>query len=301
MSRVFLSLCLLALGGPTAAGRAGTEDCRPLSIGDAALRAVVVVDGAEDPSVAAAIRLTGANTFVTQSFPTAGAAAAASGAGLRYVARLTIGEIQRLRTEPNLLTSVRALPGLAGFEYLDTDVVEGFSLPSTQRLAYDTLKRLFPSALVVTATRLDPIAWQPGYLDAYFRPEFSDIVIPYYYPVGTTLLGSRQEDDAWENDLRGLLRPLANRIPPGKELLPVLQGFEQDGYPLDAGFAARQWSVYREIFPENSNVAAFWWGGGAEKSLTGMSARPMLLAAFRRLFGTAPSRRAPCVAPGRSR
>ena len=300
MSRAFLSLCLVASVG-TAAAPAGTEDCRPVSIGDAALRAVVVIDGSEDPSVAAAIRLAGANTFVTQSFPTAAAATAASGAGLRYIARVTIGEILRLRTEASLLTSVRALPGLAGFEYLDTEVVEGFSLPATQRFAYETLKRLFPSALVVTATRLDPIAWQPDYLDSYFRPEFSDMVIPYFYPVGTTLLGSRQQDDPWENDLRGLLRPLADRIPAGKEVLPVLQAFEQDGYPVDARLVGRQWSVYREIFPGNPNVAAFWWGGGAEKSLTGMSARPMLLAAFRRLFGAAPSRRAPCVAPGRSR
>jgi hypothetical protein len=300
VSRAFLSLCLVAALGPSAA-RAGTEGCRPLSIGDAALRAIVVVEGSEDPSVASAVRFAGANTFVTQSFPTAAAAAAASGAGLRYVARVTIGEILRLRTEANLLTSVRALPGLAGFEYLDTEVAEGFSLPATQRFAYDTLKRLFPSALVVTATRLDPIAWQPGYLDAYFRPEFSDMVIPYYYPVGTTLLGFRQQSDPWETDLRGLLRPLADRIPPGKEVLPVLQAFEQDGYPVDARLVARQWSVYREIFPGNPNVAAFWWGGGAEKSLTGMSERPMLLAAFRRLFGAVPARGAPCVVPGRSR
>ena len=300
MTRAFLSLCLVAAVGPAAA-LPGTEGCRPLSIGDAALRAIVVIEGSEDPSVAAAVRLVGANTFVTQSFPTAAAAAAASGAGLRYVARVTIGEILRLRTEASLLASVRALPGLAGFEYVDTEVTEGFSLPATQRFAYGTLKRLFPSALVVTATRLDPIAWQPDYLDAYFRPEFSDLVVPYFYPVGTTLLGFRQQSDAWEKDLRALLRPLAERMPPGKEVLPVLQGFEQDGYPVDARLVARQWSVYREIFPENPNLAGFWWGGGAEESLTGMSRRPMLLAAFRRLFGAVPARGSPCVAPGRSR
>ena len=299
MFRAFLSFLLVVAVGPatplTAAG------CLPSADAGDALRAVVVIDGAEDPSVAAAVRGLGANTFVTQSFPTAAGAMAASQAGLHYFARVTPQEILRLWTDPTLLSAVRALPGLAGFEYLDTGVPEGFSPPETQRFAYETLKSLFPSAIVVTATRLDPIAWKPGYLDAYFRPEFSDLVVPYFYPVGTTLLGFRQQSDAWESDLCALLIPLAARVPPGKEVLPVLQGFEQDGYPVDARLVSRQWNVYREIFPGNSNVAGFWWGGGAEESLTGMSERPMLLEAFRRLFGAVPTRGSPCDVPGRSR
>jgi hypothetical protein len=294
------SLCFLlaAVVGP-AADLAPTKGCLPPADGGDALRAVVVIGGAEDPSVAEAVRQLGANTFVTQTFPTAAGAASAAGAGLRYVACLTSGDVLRLKTDPVLLASVRALPGLAGFEYLDADVPEGFSPPDSQRLAYETLKSLFPSALVVTATRLDPIAWFPGYLDAYFRPEFSDLVVPYFYPVGTTFLGSRQQSDSWENDLRGLLLALAERVPAEKGVLPVLQGFEQDGYPVDARLVAGQWSVYREIFPGNSNIAGFWWGAEEPGSLIGMSRRPMLLEAFRRLFGAAPTRGAPCIAPGR--
>ncbi len=276
-------------------------DCLPSADASDAVRAVVVVAGAEDPSVAAAIRGVGANTLAMQSFPTAAGAAAASQAGLRYIARVTSQEILRMWTDPALLAAVRALPGLAGFEYLDTSVPEGFSPPETQRFAYETLKSLFPDAIVLTATRLDPIAWQPGYLDAYFRPEFSDLVVPYFYPVGTTLLGTREQEDDWELDLRFLLSALAEHVPVGKGLLPVLQAFEQDGFPVDARLAARQWRVYREVFPKNANVAAFWWGGGVSEPLTGMAEKPRLQDGFRRLFGAAPSRAAPCVPVSRSR
>jgi hypothetical protein len=298
VSRAFLSLFLAAAVGP-GTRLAAMPDCLPPSDDGDAVRAVVVIDGAEDASVADEIRRIGANTLVTQSFPTAAGAAAATGAGLRYFARVTPEEIRQLRTDPVVLASVRALLDLSGLEYLDTDVPEGFSPPETQRLAYETLKGLFPSLRVVTATRLDPIAWFPGYLDAYFRPEYSDLVVPYFYPVGTTFLGSRQESDTWENDLRALLGPLAARVPAGKPVLPVLQGFEQDGYPVDARLVSRQWSVYRGIFPGNSNMAGFWWGGGQIGPMTGMSERPMLLEAFRRLFGAVPARGAPCTAPGR--
>jgi len=299
VSRAFRTLLLVAAVGP------GTRldampGCLPLDDSPGAVRAVVVIDGAEDPAVAEAVRRVGANTLVAESFPTVAGAAAASKAGLRYMARVTSEEILQLWTDASLREAVRVLPNLSGFEYLDPDVPEGFSPPATQRVNYQTLKSLFPSSLVVTATRLDPIVWFPGYLDAYFRPEFSDLVVPYFYPVGTTYLGSRRQGDAWENDLRALLVPVAERLPAGKEVLPVLQGFEQAEYPVDARLVARQWDVYREIFPRNANVAGFWWGGAEVGPLTGMSKRPMLLEAFRRLFGAVPTRGAPCVAPGRS-
>jgi hypothetical protein len=295
-----LGIGLLAAFPPVAALQA--QDCAPRpSSQDGAISAVVVTAGAKDPGVAAAIRALGANTLVTQSFPDEAEAAAASAAGLRYVAPVTTGEILRLASEPALLASVRAIPGLFGLEYLDPSVPEGYASPSTQRWSYTTLKALFPSALVVFATRLEPIAWDPSYLDAYFRPEFSDLVAPYFYPVGTNFIGSQQQHELWEERLRSLLSPLAARLPPGKGVLPVLQAFEQDGFPVDARLVARQWSVYREIFPGNRNAAAFWWGGETVPPLTGMSERPQLLEGFRRLFGGAPARPAPCALPERRR
>ena len=98
----------------------------------------------------------------------------------------------------------------------------------------------------------------PG-LDRYFRPEYTDLVTPYFYPVGTTTLGPAQEGDAWPVTLGGLLSELAPRLPPGKGLLPVLQGFEQTGYPVGSGFLAEQLAVYRRSWPTLSNVAIFSW------------------------------------------
>ncbi|MFY9550202.1 MAG: hypothetical protein WAU32_03560 [Thermoanaerobaculia bacterium] len=297
------ALCVGLLAGllPGIALRA--QDCAPrLSTqDDAALRAVVLIAGAEDPEVAAAVRALGANTLVTQSFPDPAAAAAASGAGLRYMARVTTREVLRLASEPALLASVREIPNLFGLEYLDPSVLEGYVPASTQAWAYGTLKTLFPTALVVHATRLEPIAWDPAYLDSYFRPEFTDLVAPYFYPVGTNFLGAQRQEEPWEERLRSLLTPLVARVPEGKAVLPVLQAFERDGYPVDARLVARQWSVYRESFPENPNVAAFWWGGGSPEPLTGMSQRPQMLEGFRRLFGGTPARPSPCSVPERPR
>src|SRR5262245_51749301 len=165
VSRAFLSLILAAAVG-SGTRLAAAAGCQPPDDSAALLRAVVVSDGAEDPAVAEAVRRLGANTLVAATFPTIAGAAAASEAGLRYVARVTPGEIHQLLTDTRLREAVRALPNFWGFEYLDTDVPEGFSPPETQRFNYETLKSLFPSAFVVAATRLDPIAWFPGYLDA---------------------------------------------------------------------------------------------------------------------------------------
>src|SRR5262245_47262040 len=161
VSRAFLWLFFAAAVGP-GTRLAAAPGCLPLDDSAGVLRAVVVIDGAEDAAVAEAIRQVGANTLVTESFPSIAGAAAASEAGLRYVARVTPREILQLWTDVRLREAVRALPNLSGFEYLDTDVPEGFSPPETQRFNYQTLKSLFPSAFVVTATRLDPIAWFPG-------------------------------------------------------------------------------------------------------------------------------------------
>ena len=194
---------------------------------------------------------------------------------------------------------MRAIPGIFGFQYFDEDVPEGYASPATQERAYTILKELFPAALVLYATRLDPIATDPTYLDLYFRPEYTDLVTPYFYPVGTTALGTQEEGDAWEARLRSLLTPVRARTPEGKDVLPVLQGFEQTGYPVGASFPLRQLGVYREFWPESRNVAAFWWGGPFAGPLFGLSDRPVLRNAFRRLFGGAPVRPSPCVLPRR--
>jgi hypothetical protein len=138
-------------------------------------------------------------------------------------------------------------------------VLEGFTTPGAQQRAYSTLKSLFPEKLVLYPTRLDPIAWKAGFLDDYFRPEFTDMVTPYFYPVGSTVLGQAQEDDAWEDRLAGLLSEIARRVPEGKGVLPVLQGFQQDGYPVSARFPLRQMSVYRRFWPDLPNAAVDAW------------------------------------------
>ena len=50
-------------------------------------------------------------------------------------------------------------------------------------------------AVLVYPTRLDPIVWSPDFLDRFFRPEFTDLVTPYFYPVGTTVIGEARETD----------------------------------------------------------------------------------------------------------
>ena len=196
---------------------------------------------------------------------------------------------------PLYLAAVRAMPAIVGFSYLDLDAIEGFALPSTQARAYATLKALFPDRLVLYATRLDPIATHPGYLAAYYRPEFTDLVTPYFYPVGTTPLGTFEETDSWEGQLRALLAPLAAATPPGKPMLPVLQAFEQAGYPAGGGLPRRQLDVYEEFWPDDPNVAAFWWGGPNDEPIVGLSDIPPIARGVGQLFGTVPGRPSPCM------
>jgi hypothetical protein len=253
------------------------------------IRAVVLTVGEEDPAILESLRALGADTVVTLARPSPAAAAAASAAGLKYIPFLSVRDVDRLLDDPEALGALQAIPGIAGFHYMDEDVFEGYTPADEQQRASTILKGLFPAALVLYATRLDPVATDSAYLDGYFRPEFADLVAPYFYPVGTTVLGDYGEDDAWEERLASLLAPLAARMPPGKTVLPVLQAFEQAGFPVGPGIAERQLAVYRSIWPGSADIAAFWWGGGTAEPLIGLSELPALQSAFRRLFlGLAP-------------
>lgn len=264
----------------------------------AALRAVVLVEGEADPAVARSIAALGANTVASLNPPDPAAGANIAAAGLKYIARLAVRDAQRLPLDTALLERLRSIPGLAGLEYYDDTVTEGYAAPDTQERTYAILKSLFPALLILYATRLDPIATDPAYLDGYFRPKFSDLVVPYFYPVGNTILGAQQERDAWEDRLRGLLTPVAARMPAGEGVFPVLQAFEQDGFRVDGGLVRRQLDVYAELWPGNRNAAAFAWTVGG--TLHGLNERPMLLRAVASLFGAVPSPPRPCLLPARA-
>ncbi len=254
-----------------------------------------MIAGEDDPAVLRSVAALGANLVVTQTAPRASTAAAASAAGLGYLPRLSIDDLDRLIRDGAYRASVRAMPAIVGFHYIDLDVTEGFALPSTQEFAYGTLKALFPDRLVLYATRLDPIATQPGYLTAHYRPEFTDLVTPYFYPVGTTPIGTFEDADPWNEELRALLAPLAAATPPGKPVLPVLQAFEQTGHPAGAGLPRRQLDVYAEFWPDDRNAAVFWWGGPIDEPLAGIADLPSMARGVARLFGAAPGRPSPCA------
>ena len=232
------------------------KNSRPLVSG---LRVVVLETADRDASAWMAIATMGANVVATLKPPSAETDAMASAAGLDYLAFLTTAEIEGFAADPVRIAEARSERRLAGFYYWDSDAIEGFTIPAAQQRAYTTLKSLFPDKLVLYPTRLDPIVWKAGFLDDYFRPEFTDLVTPYFYPVGSTVLGPAQENDAWEDKLAGLLSEIARRVPEGKGVLPVLQGFQQDGYPVSARFPLRQMSVYRRFWPDLSNAAVDAW------------------------------------------
>ena len=223
------------------------------------LRVVVLEREDQDAAAWTAIAATGANVVATLKAPSPGTDAVASAAGLDYLAFLTTAEIESFAADPVRIAEARSERKLAGFYYWDAEAVEGFTTPQAQQRAYTTLKNLFPDKIVLYPTRLVPIAQQTGFLDDYFRPEFTDLVTPYFYPVGTTVLGQAQESDAWEDRLAGLLSEMARRVPESKGVLPVLQGFQQDGYPVGARFPLRQMSVYRRFWPDLSNAAIDAW------------------------------------------
>jgi hypothetical protein len=232
---------------------------QPVSFPPAGLRMVVFEREERDPAAWAAIRDLGANVVATLRPPSRELDELATGAGVTYLAYLTTAEIEVFAGDVSRVAEARAQRSLAGFYYLDAGVPEGFTAPETQLRAYTTLKALFPDKLVLYPTRLDPIAWSPGFLDHYFRPEFTDLVTPYFYPVGTTILGEARESDPWWVRLTELVSALAFRIPADKGVLPVLQGFEQVGYPVSPHFLSRQLAVYRSSRPCMANSAVFAW------------------------------------------
>jgi hypothetical protein len=258
-----------------------------------------------DPEGWHAIAALGANVVATLAAPDSETDRIAAAAGLAYLAFLTTDEIESLARDPARVAQIRAERSLAGFHFLDTGAVEGFTTPDAQQRAYETLKSLFPGKLVLYPTRLDPIAWESGYLDGYFRPEFTDLVTPYFYPVGTTILGQAREEDAWGERLAGLLLVLAPRIPAGKGMLPVLQGFQQIGYPVGARFVPGQMAVYRRFWPDLSNAAVFTWkfADPAAEPLLEMADKPLLQQGtcflFATLSGSLPRCRAPLQLPWR--
>lgn len=244
----------------------------------AGLRVLDLERDEPDPAAWEAMRDRGANTVAILRPPSAEIDRLAGGAGLRYLAFLTTEEIATLPDDASRISEIRAEHTLAGFYYWDSQVLEGFTTPEVQRQAYSTLKLLFPDKLVLYPTRLDPIAWSPDFLDRYFRPEFTDLVTPYFYPVGTTILGEAREADDWRARLDGLLSALASQVPPGKGLLPVLQGFEQQGYPISSYFLAEQFASYRRFWPDVPNAAVFAWELGSPDSapLLEIAGRPDL-------------------------
>jgi hypothetical protein len=278
------------------------HDCGPVSHGgDPVLRVVIVLAGEADPSVARRIADLGANTIATTTPPSLPTARVAEAAGLGYLPRMAMREIDRLPTDAARVEEIRSMPAIIGFQYLDDSVLEGYASPATQARAYGILKALFPDRLAIYATRLDPVASDSGYLAKYYRPEFTDLVTPYFYPVGTTVHGPQQASERWEDRLRSLLEPLAAVTPGEKPMLPVLQGFEQIGYPVGGGLLPRQLRVYADLWPENRNLAVFWWGGPLDEPLVGLSQVPILSRGLAKVFGAAPARPAPCVPPAHRR
>jgi hypothetical protein len=265
-----------------------------------AMRAVVLTVGEEDPNVIAGLRDLGADTVVTTARPSVAAANLARAAGLKYIPFLSTWDVDRLLADSDYRAAVRAIPGIAGFHYMNDQIVEGYTSASEQERAYTILKSLFPAAIVIHPTRLDLLATDPTFAELYVRPEFTDYVAPYFYPVASTVLGPQQEDDPWEERLAFLLKLIQPRIPSGKPVLPVLQAFEQDGYPVRADLASRQLDVYRAFWPDIANLAAFCWGDGTAP-LRGLDERPALRSEFRRLFAGLLPRPAPRVAPERPR
>lgn len=291
---VILSAVLVAAPSPSPS----SAQCAREWIADdpGALRAVVLLTGETDPAVAAGIAALGANAVASLNPPDAAAGATAAAGGLAYIARLHTRDVLDLVFDAAAVARLRAIPGLAGIEYIDETVEEGYTSPAEQARAYQILKVLFPNLLALYATRLDPVATDPFYLEDYYRPEFTDLVTPYFYPVGTTVLGPQREDDAWEGRLRCLLEPLAARTPARARVLPLLQAFEQIGFPIRGDLVRRQLDVYAEFWPDNGNAAVFWWGGGTSEPLVGMSERLIVRRGVAESFGGGPARAVPCAA-----
>lgn len=264
-----------------------------VSIPGSGLRVLVLERNDRDAAEWVAIRNAGANVVATLRTPSLEADELAGAAGLTYLAFFTTDEIFTFAHDAAQIAEARSERNLAGFYFWDAQVVEGFTSPRAQEQAYSTLKLLFPDKLVLYPTRLDPIAWDPRFLDDYFRPQFTDLVTPYFYPVGTTIIGEAGENDPWKLD--ELLSALAERVPAGKDILPVLQGFEQVGYPVGTAFLQKQFAIYRHHWPTLRNVAVYAWrlGGEGAGSLVEIAGRSDLEQGVCHLFRSL-SRRGGC-------
>jgi hypothetical protein len=287
--------------------RNGTRCPEPLEIDRiGSIRAVVVQRDERIPDALARMRDLHANTLVTHSPPDPATGRAAEEAAVRYVAWMTTAEIESLSRDPGALARLASVPGLTGVYYEDDAAVEGYTSAEEQRRAYAALRSASARLLVLHPLRLDPIAWDPGYLDRVFRPEYTDAIVPYFYPVGSTVLGAFQESDAWRRVLCSLLVEVERRAP-GKPVLPVLQGFEQIGYPVDSELLAAQEAVYRSVWPDVSSASVFEWGLSAQDGpLVGLGFRTALVDGTRELFRELRARRLesrPCFprdnSPGR--
>ena len=262
----------------------------PESLDPASLRVLVIFDRERETEAIPAARGLGANAVVTHSPPDEATAALARSAGVGYIPYLSTAAIDRAWEDPAARARYAAMKGVGGiyFEDDDVDLIEGYTSVGDQTRAYQRLKELFPRALAIHPTRLDLMLLDAGYLDAIYRPDLTDVVTPYYYPVGTTFFGSFGEHDAWDGLLEPMLRELARRTPAGKPLLPVLQGFEQLGFPVGTDFLPAQFEVYRRVWPDNENAAVFDWGDSPdpkpESPLVGLAFRPALMAGTRRLL-----------------
>src|SRR6266851_7495088 len=248
------------------------------------LRVVVLEKEDLDPASWRAIAALGANVVAALQPPSIAVDKLAASVGLNYIALLTTDPIEVLARDPGGIAAIRSQQNLAGFAYWDENVDEGFTTPETQQRAYATLKELFPGKLVLIPVRLAPIAFSPDFLDKYFRPAFTDLVTPYFYPVGTTILGEAREEDPWSERLAALLAAVAARVPEGKGVLPVLQGYEQPGYPVGARFPAAQLMVYRRFWPDVSNAALEAWEFPDPAPIVGFAALPQLQAGACSMF-----------------
>ncbi len=287
VSGALLAVAVSGLALPSA-GRDGLDPglVRPATLNPSRIRAVVLERDEADAAALAAIRSLGANTVVTLNPPSLASGMAARAAGLSYIAFVTSADIERADGDPAFAESLRRIESLAGFYFWDDGVAEGYTAPAAQERAYAALKRMFPDKLVLYPTRLDPIQTDPSYLDSYFRPEFTDLVTPYFYPVGTTVLGVAQESDPWPERLSLLLSAISQRMPAGKRVLPVLQGFEQTGYPVSRRFPSSQMAVYRRVFPDCDNAAIFAWEIRVPGPLVELRDLPALAAGVFDLFAS---------------
>jgi hypothetical protein len=273
----------------------------PAVFNASAIRAIVVEGHEHDADVFEAARALGANTIVTHANPDAETAALAHAHGLFYIGWMSVDDLSRAEDDPVFAARLASVHPLAAIYYEDGAAPEGYASVAAQERSYAEGRRIFPCALILHPTRLDPIATDPGFLAGYYRPEYTDLVVPYFYPVGTTVLGTFSEGDAWLERLASLLAPLVRATPEGKGLLPVLQGFEQIGYPVSETFLSAQMAVYGAFWPSNRNAALFEWGSTAlDAPLVGLGFRPALQAGASRLFaGLSTASRALRVVPFR--